>query len=794
AEYDELGRRVRSVNADLTTRSTEYDVAGNVRAEIDERGNRTEYEYDAQNRGVLTRNAVGDVSRVSFDAVGNRETATDGRGNVTTFEYDANRRQIATLFADGYRTRTVYDFGGRVVLRLDQRNVPTRYEYDGVGRLVAVVDALGGRTSYGYDELGNRVSQTDANLHTTTFGFDSDGRMVSRTLPLGQRESLEFDADGNQTAKVTFNGDRLEYDFDSNGRMIRKRVPGYSEYVLTYTRSRQRESVLDYRGLTSYAYDARDRLLRVDNPEGRFVSYTYDPAGNRASVTSPSQTVGYTFDAANRMGTVNSPAGVATYSYDAASNQIGLAHANGVHEARRYDDLNRLLCIENRTSGGQLITSHAYTLGPTGTRLAVQEHSSRFVTWTCDDLYRLVGEDIVDPVNGNESIAFVYDPVGNRLGRTDDSGVTSYGYDANDRLLQAGDVARSYDVNGNTLTTGSTTYTWSPENRLIGADTGSQVLAFEYDLNGFRVSKDVDGVETGYVSDSNRPYAEVIEERGTSGPLAAYVHGQDLMSQERGAARSFYHADGIGSTRALTDGLQSVSDSYAYEAFGEVSGSSGSTVNAYGFAGEQFEAGTPLEHRLSTSLGLVYLRARYLSVRTGQFLSMDPVVGRPNDWIWVRPGSAEVLNRDRVRRQSPNFEEDAQVARAAPQHPYVYVRGDPVGRVDPSGETDLVGLGVAQGSVLYVRQEAFLPAGERAKAASDEDLFECSTKTAVCSLKDGKPTPEPKKQCIDAFGERDAREPRKELFTALCDKVEARPGQYEDRLLCKYCFNSVTTR
>ncbi|MBI2373534.1 MAG: RHS repeat protein, partial [Deltaproteobacteria bacterium] len=650
AEYDELGRRVRTTNADLTTRSTVYDVAGNVRAEIDERGNRTEYEYDAQNRRVLTRSAVGDESLVSFDAVGNRETVTDGRGNVTTFEHDLNRRQIATLFADGYSTRTVYDFGGRV-------------------------------TSYGYDELGNRVSQTDANLHTTTFGFDSEGRMASRTLPLGQRESLEYDAEGNQTAKVTFNGDRLEYDFDSNGRMIRKRVPGYSEYVITYTATGQRESVLDYRGLTSYEYDSRDRLLRVDNPEGTFVSYTYDLAGNRASVTSPSQTVEYAFDALNRMETVTSPGGLARYAYDAASNQVGLTHANGVHEVRTYDALNRLLSIENRTSGGHLVTSHAYTLGPTGTRVAVQEHNSRFVTWSYDDLYRLVGEDIVDPVNGDESIALVYDPVGNRLSRTVGSGVTEYGYDDNDRLLDVEGVARTYDDNGNTLTAGATTYSWSPENRLIAADTGSQVLAFEYNLDGIRVSKDVDGLATEYVLDANRRYAEVLEERGTSGLQASYVHGQDLMSQERDGTESFYHSDGIGSTRALTNELQSVSDSYAYEAFGKAYGAFGSTTNSYGFTGEQVDEET----------GLEYLRARYYEPDTGTLLSLDPIA----DVLSARLN--EVRGRVRTRLQLAPCRGDrredtcCRAGHAAlPSIPvaqslYGYATSDPVNSSDPSG-------------------------------------------------------------------------------------------------------------
>ena len=99
--------------------------------------------------------------------------------------------------------------------------------------------------------------------------------------------------------------------------------------------------------------------------------------------------------------------------------------------------------------------------------------------------------------------------------------------------------------------------------------------------------------------------------------MVSYVYGNDLISQNRGGAKSFYHVDGLGSTRALTNASGVVTDRYVYDAFGRTIGQVGSTVNVYLFAGEQRDA----------NVGLDYLRARYLSVGTGRFYGRDPFDG-----------------------------------------------------------------------------------------------------------------------------------------------------------------------
>jgi RHS repeat-associated protein len=114
----------------------------------------------------------------------------------------------------------------------------------------------------------------------------------------------------------------------------------------------------------------------------------------------------------------------------------------------------------------------------------------------------------------------------------------------------------------------------------------------------------------------------VLEEYTPGGVIqVSYVYGNDLISQNRGGVRSYYDVDGLGSTRALTNGSGSDTDRYIYDAFGRTIGQVGSTGNVYLFAGERRDA----------NVGLDYLRARYLSVGSGRFQSRDEYDGDNSD-------------------------------------------------------------------------------------------------------------------------------------------------------------------
>jgi hypothetical protein len=88
----------------------------------------------------------------------------------------------------------------------------------------------------------------------------------------------------------------------------------------------------------------------------------------------------------------------------------------------------------------------------------------------------------------------------------------------------------------------------------------------------------VDGQEMRFLVDPNGQLAQVVEEYTPGGIVkVSYVRGNALISQNRRGAMSFYHVDGLVSTRALSDSSGLVTDRVLYDAFGRILRQKGST-------------------------------------------------------------------------------------------------------------------------------------------------------------------------------------------------------------------------
>jgi len=498
----ELGTRSSefgSAGGVLSATATTYDAAGRVLStrtiESSESIGETFYEYDAAGRNTAIIDAVSNRTEFVYDALG-RQASTilaAGTPSATTnhFEYDALGRRVRTIFADGTFTETAYDELGRRIAETDQTGKTRGFEYDDLGRLTATVlnattnlEALTARYSFSYTQYGALAAITDPLNRVTRFAYDERNRQLSRTLPMGQTETQAYDSLGRLGYKLDFKGQATEFVYDTLGRVIEKNlystagIPAcgpldatgdlqtdypdvgapdatvsYSYDTLGRLTNVVQSMELGVRSM-EYAYDSEGRITSVVTPEG-IINYEYDALGRRTrTYTDGGTDTRYTYDSLNRLATVSrvdaGTTNTTRYTYNAIGSRDSMILPNGITTQYGYSKLNRLTQLTHVNAAAEVLGSYAYTLAPDGRRIGVLESfrnpvnpvdpvKTNSVTYTYDDLNRLIKETATAENGTGYSSDYVYDAVGNRLLRTVNANgqilQTSYTYNDNDQLL-----------------------------------------------------------------------------------------------------------------------------------------------------------------------------------------------------------------------------------------------------------------------------------------------------------------------------------------------------------------------
>lgn len=325
--------------------------------------------------------------------------------------------------------------------------------------------------------------------------------------------------------------------------------------------------------------------------------------------------------------------------------------------------MNRLITQKTVDKAGNIIAQYIYTLGAGGERVRVEEEgpSGSIVTdYDYDASGRLAEERIT--ADGESLIySYAYDSVGNRTEKKENGNKTTYTYNARNQLISettdGNTITYAYDANGNLLhADGSgtgTVYTYDNQNRLLSCSRNGGTESYTYDAEGIRRSKttgDTAVTEAGaktiyFISDTTGELSQTLAETDEEGTLlASYTRGDTLVSQSRNGVTSIFLYDGHGDVRGLLDDDGTVTDTYRYNAYGELLNKTGTTENHYLYTGEYYDEAS----------SLYYLRARYMNPSTGTFISMDSYEGN-------------IYDPDTL-------------------HKYLYANGNPVKYTDPSGK------------------------------------------------------------------------------------------------------------
>jgi YD repeat-containing protein len=162
--------------------------------------------------------------------------------------------------------------------------------------------------------------------------------------------------------------------------------------------------------------------------------------------------------------------------------------------------------------GGWLVAWQDDRNGDWDLYATILQDEARVIEYQYDGLYRLTEASY----STGELFRYDYDPVGNREAMTvttplSGTGVTTYTYDAANRLTYVGGAALTWDDNGNLLEDHEATdYAYDTANRLTRVVQDGVTYTFAYNATGDRLSQSVGGSVTTYTLDL---YAGLVNSR-----------------------------------------------------------------------------------------------------------------------------------------------------------------------------------------------------------------------------------------------------------------------------------------
>jgi len=496
-EYDDIGLRIRSIDAN---------------------GNVTRLFYDDKGRLTHTVNARGEVSELHYNTFGevDRTRLYDTPIDPGKLSGGSNRALQDLLKTDALLDRT------------------TSTDYDQRGLVTRITDALGFETDSDYTVYGELFRQTrtiqqakDGNPKVTTtarFDHDLDGRLISTTEDesgINSNVQTGFDAYGRVIRSVDGAGKVTTTRYEDGGRTIVTSlvVDGQTRAVRdTYDAFNRVATHIDALGNpTKYEFDDVHRKLTVTTPEGVKVTTVNTRSGEVFTVTDGRQsavdpsvaTTSYTYDENGNLLTVRDALGHPTTvnTYDDSGRLRTTQNARGTITSFEYDELNRVF-KRHLDPAGLNITS-VYEFDSFGGQMTVTEAAGTAAQRVTSYSYYNDGrlkQMVVDPQGLKLATSYRYDGLGNTVrlsqGSVDDPDqqVTIYQFDALGR--------RTAEI--------------SAPSSIFGAGSASTrdlTVRYSYNAAG-QVSRrtDENGSHTWFV------YNEAGELTDTIGPDGALIH------------------------------------------------------------------------------------------------------------------------------------------------------------------------------------------------------------------------------------------------------------------------------
>lgn len=559
------------------------------------------------------------------------------------FFYDEIGRPVRVVRPDG-GARTVRYLPGMVeeADEEDNRTDPgamhagtmTRRHVDSTGRVVQIDERLGARTltsRYTFDLKGNVLEHVDAQGMSTRFTYDLTGRTLRVERP--ERTQVVVIDPASNVVESRTGTDRVVRTFDLADRLVEVRHNDPASAAIAtfayhdrgrpappdaglHTVGGQLVRVDDESGATVMDYDSRGRVAKKTMRRAGFptleLSMVYRSDDAVTSITYPtdgaSLTVTHEYDRRGLLSRIDNV--VDKVEYDLGRRRQRVAYANGTTEVLDIDPLTGRPNSSAVSGPAGVLRDVTFAYDLVGNLLSIAS-SNAAASWTYeyDDLYRLAR---ATGAGGPEH--YIYDDAGNILQRSD-TGTITYGGGAipANCVGHANGFDFTYDERGHVSSGPWGTLHIDSEGRLRALDrTGGGREEFTYSAGGALAHRhSVDAGGTTSETWSPDPLVRIED-----GQLVVEISdGGRAVARIRGADRSWFHHDHLGSLVLVTDHTGSSLETRAYGPWGDLRATTGGFTPNHAFATGQAQLPD-----------LVLLGARWYAPSLGRFLSPDPIV------------------------------------------------------------------------------------------------------------------------------------------------------------------------
>ena len=263
-----------------------------------------------------------DGNRVEYFYTGDALTGIRGSSNrVLKFMYDFSGRINGLLFshpslsADTTLALYRYDSSGDLVEAIDRSGIPIQYEYDH-HRLVGITNRKGGCTYLAYDSEGAGITRWRSDGgRFRYFRRDADKKRVEMTNSRGDRWVSTLDERGNVTLRIDPLHRIHENVYDPNGGLMMSDMEAGSVPCISVADEvAHTETRVCGDKQTKFTYNAFDKPVLIEAPEGNTKSFRYDEKGHLIETTGPNGSpVRFAYSAAGDVIALTDPRGNETH-------------------------------------------------------------------------------------------------------------------------------------------------------------------------------------------------------------------------------------------------------------------------------------------------------------------------------------------------------------------------------------------------------------------------------------------------------------------------------------------------